>query len=298
MTIGELYGAVSQLGFEESLEYESGFFHALNRAILQVNSLRPKTGRICINHKPTKNLLGAAGQSFEVDGEVTHTAVGAKSYYFEACGYGSVFIEADFGSGFEIIKEIEIISPSVFSAFFGFTKSGDEYGKISRIRFTGKHTYTVRRLAMYGTTASDDESGIQPFCERYEYDVSSIASDFLSFCDPPLRDSDGVVAEHYDVLGSDRIILSRDYPDEYTVFYNTRPPLYSPSDTAEENNEEIPLDDDLCVLLPLLIASYVWLDDEPQKAEYYFSLYRDRASEIVSSRKNHTVASIKSSDGW
>ena len=57
MTISELYKQVAQLGFEDSLEDNDRFFYAANRALLQVNKLRPAIGNYLINHKPLENLV-------------------------------------------------------------------------------------------------------------------------------------------------------------------------------------------------------------------------------------------------
>ena len=43
MKISELYESVAKLGFEDSLEDIPAFFYAANRAVLQVNALRPLT---------------------------------------------------------------------------------------------------------------------------------------------------------------------------------------------------------------------------------------------------------------
>ena len=51
-------------------------------------------------------------------------------------------------------------------------------------------------------------------------------------------------------------------------------------------------------LLPTLIASYVWADDEPQKAQYYLSLYREQVYAMDARKKTLEPAEIKSVNGW
>ena len=48
----------------------------------------------------------------------------------------------------------------------------------------------------------------------------------------------------------------------------------------------------------MLIAAYVWIDDEPQKSEYYKYLYSERAAEIERKGKDISPVIIKSSNGW
>ena len=53
MTVYELYAQVAQLGFESSLEKDEDgdkrFYFAVNRALLQIASVRPEAGVCVIN---------------------------------------------------------------------------------------------------------------------------------------------------------------------------------------------------------------------------------------------------------
>ena len=60
MTVSQLYKSVAQLGFEDSLEGDERFIFAANRALLQVNAIRPATSSYIINHKPMDNMLADA----------------------------------------------------------------------------------------------------------------------------------------------------------------------------------------------------------------------------------------------
>jgi hypothetical protein len=60
----------------------------------------------------------------------------------------------------------------------------------------------------------------------------------------------------------------------------------------------IDLDPELCTLLPLLVASYVWLEDEEEKASYYMNLYRERAADIERKNRSYAPIKIKNIYGW
>ena len=63
MTVEGLYSAVAQLGFETTLESDERFIFAANRAILQVNRVKPVTSIYKLNHFPLENLVeGVATQ--------------------------------------------------------------------------------------------------------------------------------------------------------------------------------------------------------------------------------------------
>ena len=52
----------------------------------------------------------------------------------------------------------------------------------------------------------------------------------------------------------------------------------------------LPLDDDVAELVPLLVASYIWLDDEPEKSVRYKNLYDAAKREIRGSVKiSHVI---------
>jgi hypothetical protein len=69
--------------------------------------------------------------------------------------------------------------------------------------------------------------------------------------------------------------------------------------TANPQSDDtvIDLDEELCTLLPLLVSAYVWLDDEPEKAAQYYSLYSERTKEIVYNTKNIKPATYIT-NGW
>ena len=85
MKLYDLYKAVSQLGFEDSLGDEGtiGFLYAVNRALIEINSLRPRRKHVTINHKVPTNLLFSYPTEIEKTETLTFKAKNAKSFYFE-----------------------------------------------------------------------------------------------------------------------------------------------------------------------------------------------------------------------
>lgn len=60
---------------------------------------------------------------------------------------------------------------------------------------------------------------------------------------------------------------------------------------------QVILAEDLCSLLPLLVASYVWLEDEPERSQLYYSRYQERAVEILRSVKARSTIKYET-NGW
>ena len=50
-------------------------------------------------------------------------------------------------------------------------------------------------------------------------------------------------------------------------------------------------------LLPLLVASYLWLDDDPEKAEYYRALYADGIN-ILRRNVFRRLDNVYKTNGW
>ena len=93
------------------------------------------------------------------------------------------------------------------------------------------------------------------------------------------------------------ILLPYNQSGVFKVLYKRRPaPIVNNGEMDDKT--EIDLDVELCALLPVLIAAYVWIDDEPQKSEYYKYLYSERAAEIERKGKDTSPVIIKSSNGW
>lgn len=302
MTVAELYESVAQLGFEDSLEYEKGFLRALNRALLQVNSLRPATNVYVINHRPLKNAL-KEGSFFPIEKTQTlcFEATDVKSYYFETCGEGYAIIEMKAGNNWEQIGEVSFSGTTGFTAHRGLIKNMDEFvsGAV-RLRFEGEYLYTVKNVAMYKHLLSGNAQDIPSYEPYTRYDISKLAGDFLSLVCTPIKTEGEIYCslnQSYDIENGRVILLPYDRSGIYKVVYNRKPRAVT-EEMLDEGDTVIDLDEELCALLPMLIASYVWADDEPQKAEYYLMLYRERAADIESRVKNVSPVQIKSVNGW
>lgn len=303
MTVAELYMSVAQLGFEDSLEYEDGFILAANRALLQVNALRPATRSCILSHMPPENLIKGVGHApfFKTNKELVFEATDAVAYYFEACGNGLIAIETKDESGaWRRIGEISFNTP-IMTSYRGFIKDGTESvsGQI-RLRTEGQYAYTLQNVAMYGYVFSDNEGDIRACGSHTAYDISTIVDDFMSLASPPIRADDGFayLNQGYDIEDGRILLLPNNQQGIYKVVYNRRPTAISSEGYAASDESVVDLDEELCAILPMLIASYIWADDEPEKAQYYLALYRERAAEIASRVKNPAPVTIKSVNGW
>ena len=304
MTIAELYLQVARLGFETTIEESDRFYFAVNRALLQVCKVRPAIRRCVINHKPLPNLIMEDTFSpIEKEEDVTFEADGAKAYYFEADGNGIVYLEAyDPESGtWQIFDELTLQSRQMFVPYKGFIKRQGEYvpGRM-RLRFTGDYLYSIKNVALYSHLYSGETADIPPFEAYTRYDIRKLVDDFLQLCSPPIKEEaeNHLLSQEYEQEGDSIILLPYGRRGVYKVLYEHRPLAIENTGATTEDTQELDLDDELCVLMPILVAAYVWIEDEPEMAEYYMGLYRERAQEIVVSHKDTSPVLMKNTNGW
>jgi hypothetical protein len=304
MRVDELYEAVAKLGFEDALEDGDSFYYAANRAIIQVNALRPAVAEYTIHHAPISNLLNTGFDPVIRDeSDVIYTCMNPKAYYFEASGSGTLFIEKQYEDQWRLIGEREF-SGERFASYRGFIFEDGEFTKGNiRLRFSasaqGDFAYFIKNIAMYSKIFSADEKHIPAFKEYAKYDMAELCDDFLTFEAPIIRRG-----EYYDtgtgffIEGSHTILFPYNAEGIFKVLYRRRPKSLINDGKAEEDTTVIDLDDELCTLLPTLIASYVWAEDEPEKAQYYLALYRELAANIEYRAASISTSKVINKSGW
>lgn len=303
MTVSELYKQVAGLGFESSLEDESRFYFAAERALLQVARIRPATRTYTIYHAPLKNAAQICTFApVERSEDLCFEAMGAKAYYFESNGEGIVYPEWLDDGHWKMTDDYVRISSAdhSFKPYSGFIKVENKFvdGPV-RLRFTGMYLYAVRCVALYAHTLSDLKEDIPAYAPFSKYDISELTSDFLGLASPPVTDDENreVLNQNYGIENDRTVLLPYDARGCYHVNYYHRPAVFSREDTAGNSSQKIDLDEDLCALLPTLIAAYIWAEDEPSLAEYYLSLYQQQAAEVLS--RTRSLAPIKiQNNGW
>ena len=307
MTVSELYESVARLGFETGLEDSSSFFYASNRAILEVNRIRPATSTYVIHHRPLRNALASDFSVIEKTDELVFESENVRAYYFECDGNGIVYVESydESAEKWILISAISLIAERTsvrsFAPYRGLIRKDGAFvtGRI-RLRFSGEYLYSVRNVALYRELYSDRTEDI-PAYERYtRYDLSALCPDFLSLSAPPRTEDDHYMLPGcwYDVENNRVILLPHDGKGVYKILYHRMPTPLVYTDDPLEDQTAIDLDEELCALLPLLVAGYLWMDDEPEKAQYYMSLYRDRAMMLEMRHCESAPATIRSVNDW
>ena len=124
-----------------------------------------------------------------------------------------------------------------------------------------------------------------------EISFSSIYPDFLSFVNQ-IRGLKGEIIS--DVVASDGILyVPKNLKDTLLVSYQRLP---SPI-LVTEPDIQIDMPRELEHILPLLVASFLWLDDDEAKAQYYLAIYRDLIS-AVRRYGNRSIDTTYYGNGW
>ena len=106
---------------------------------------------------------------------------------------------------------------------------------------------------------------------------------FLSFADTPGMVGDGVYRRYNDFeIEQDRIlVMDGSVSGNFKVFYKK---AHTPFTIDTDDLEDIPLPLKAHILVPLLTAYYVWLEDEKTKAVDYYNQYEKLAQNILNDK--------------
>lgn len=310
MTVGDIYSEVAQLGFETQIDDGAvRFYQVLNRCLRQANRIAPVVKHLRIALYRSKNLLEKTPRKIHnTSDDIVYEAAGAKACSFELFGNGTYGIQYyddgtwkntdvwnkkfDYGVGYRTIKEKVTVS--------------DEYVSSTvpvRVVFSGDSLFIVQNVGMYDVLIGDDKKNVPTEAPYVEYDMHDLVDDFGGFKTAPTVDGIGLLQHEYAVRGTSYILFHKSVCGTADVEYYHRPAyvrynaetLYGEDPRADAN--EIDATDEVCEILPYLVASYMWLDDDPDKAQYYKAMYEERAAEIMSRAKVTTPIAIQH-NGW
>ncbi len=129
-----------------------------------------------------------------------------------------------------------------------------------------------------------------------EFDMPALCPDFLCLAPScvlygakPLKEN-----EDFLLLNGRGVLLSPEKAGTYRIRYYKKLRRI----VGDDEGMELELDEDICQILPLLVASYVWLEDEEEKAEKYKSLFYAEASMIEDFSKKSYASGYNVSEGW
>lgn len=277
MTLNELMADVLQLGFESYIENEEAFIYASNRALSLIYVDRPVSDIAKITFSGPRVTVAKNFIEHGSDESITIPIKG-KCLSFRSTGNGMCVLTDVRGS-----TKIPLVMPDQLTKQF---IHGD-----ATVTFSGSYYFTVSNLAVFADTVSNNQSDIPEYKPYVEICPEDYCRGFRAFASLP-TDAQGRTVESIR-LEDGKLRAPFDYRGElYLTYYRAPAPI-----TNEDYDARIDVSDECAPLLPILTASFMWLDDDAGKAQYYMSLYRDLAANIkrYSTRKIDTVYSV---NGW
>ena len=282
-----------------TINYLAAMPHVANEG-LQLLSTSGKfiLKKLEIAHTPIENTL-ADSDSIRLysmnNGTKEFSIDGAKSYYVEFYGKGTLQIKVDN----VVVSTVTMTSPKTFTAYKANIANINNKTVVLSIAST--YPCAFKNLALYEATFETDAE-VQSFAEKIRYDVKDLVDDFYMFENTDVYfEGDGINDTRYakitDFLQESNhvLVIDRCRPGLYTFYYKAYP-VEITSSTLDDY--ELPLDREVVVLLPLYIASELYKDDDIGMSNQYRNEF-EIARELLSTTNNPTASErFVSESGW
>lgn len=277
MTYKELCDEVAALGFESQVENDAAMLSAAKRAVKILFTERPSYKTLELYQQLTEPSVYLESFTHDLTGG-DKILFNALAYSFKTVGEGICKITDESGEHqFEFTKEENIHR--------GFLHGAGE------IEFLGNYAYTVYDFALFDKLYGKNASDIPIVSGDKEYDIRLYTDDFLSFVQSP-ADADGAPIKNAALRGA-KIIIPYSYCGKIRLVYKC-----CPTSIDKNPDAELILPDGCEHLLPLLVASYVWLDDDAEKSQYYMALYREAISSVKYYDRTQINTAYRDTNGW
>ena len=273
MTAAEVKNAVALLGFNPELsdeEEHARFWSVLNAVIPTVAQFAPEERVLMLAHSPlAPSYIAPSVIEKPYRESVSVTVPNAAAIYFEVTGTGRATLTL--GAHTHDIAWSGAATPRVYQLIVSKILFGE--GEVS-VKFKGDARYQVLNLCAYEQLASENEADILPPSDVVRYDMDELVEDFDGFSPLPVRRvrGMGLPDARWRLCGRSGIELSRERSALLDIVYYHRPAKVS----EDNENVELDIEPTLHHLVPLLVAHYLWMDDEPTKAAQYKANYDEQ----------------------
>lgn len=275
MTLTQLKKEVSALCFDKSVSANSDFCFFANLALRKIFSDRgvSKTVKLNVANRTPKSS------------RATFTHVGGKDNIFSASD-GAYVIETS-GEGYFKLKDNDGERKYEFNSDFTRHK-GFINGKAT-LTFSGEYTYTVVKIDLFDKCFGSEVNSIPNGSGCL--DLNEIYHDLACICALPKDKSGNLITEA--IVEDGRITLPENFSGDIFVTY-----LRSPMPISEDTPDaKIDVSEDSSHLLPILCASYLCLECDPERAQGYAELYKEESKALTRHRRAIS-AEYRVRDGW
>ncbi len=279
MTYGQLKNEVLALGFETDLPGDGILRSALARALSSIASERGNFGEVRIGADlPEGRKIFALYR--HRSRESARIPLAGRACCFAVSGTGCYTLTAGDESRTEDFSGDGVV-------IRGFLPEGG-----GEIAFSGEHFFSVYDLTVFSDTAGEDEESIPAPDGRRSVRMTDLCDDFLAFASPACRKNGETLPGV--LLENGVVTIPAGLSGEIFLRYRRRPrtPL------GNEDSEVLDLPPECEHALALLVASYVWLDDDADKADRYLSAYREQMAEVRRTEAGRIDPRYESVNAW
>lgn len=276
-------------------DYVAAMPQAANEALLLLSTANKFIIKsMSIAHNPIDNLLGDCSDIRRSNGgAIEISAKGAHSFYAEMFGLGTVTVTVG-----DSIMVYGCESKKNYKPFKDIIENPNNENVT--IKFESQYPFAVKNTALYEASfeTSDD---IVPYTEVIKYPMREIVDDFYMLESEQIYfegdDTTGryVKADQYFQEGNSVLVLPRDMPGNYTVYYKAYPAEIT---SATPDDYVLPLDKEVVALLPLYMASQIYKGDEIGIATTYRNEFEVARDALQNKPNMQAAEEFRNESGW
>lgn len=291
-----------------SMEYVNAMPQACNEAL----QLLATAGKFIIKefqyvNYPFENMLGKEFKTYTiVNDSMTFSMLGAMSYYFKIMGKPtSCKLYVGEEEVIDFYPEDNEINTKQFTTFKGnitypeVTEGEEEPDLTVKLVVVAKSPVILKNVCFYDCEFESDKD--VPQYEKYiNIKMDDVLDDFYQLAPAELYDlgedgNDYIVANDYFQEADKTLVIPREKEGIFKIHYRAYPQRLT---LTTPDDYEMALDPEVADLLPLYMASQIYMDDDLSVAtsyRNYFEVGRDALSQDALIPKKEK---FKTSSGW
>lgn len=276
MKLSYIKQALVDLNDGENIEYETSFVTAANLALGHISRIVPEERTVLIEAgAPALAITG------KVDVNGTYSAPNVRAVSLRASGKGKL-MAGD-------VQLAAWVSPGVYKDVRVYIEEAID----GPLTFKGVGG-TVCDLALWDRDFGAKES-VPLYSNHVKYDMRLLVPDFGGELRVPVDAVSGVPIRR-SFIDSPYVMIPCNYVGDMTITYQRRLQRITLDDVANDTDIDIaPQHEDL---VPLCMAYYIWLEDEPNKAAFFLSRFNEAAALARQVQKRPGSNAVISYNGW
>lgn len=251
-----------------------------------------------IAHIPVKNLISNGADIRSVErGTIEYSCERARSFYFELKGKAHIILTV----GEETLIEDDIDATEGSYGFKEFRYQIENPDDLMvKVEFSGDYPYALKNVAMYSAQYETADE-IPTYSDVIRYNLSEMVDDFYMVdMETVIYEGDADISRYkatseFFQEGFKVMVLPRDLPGNYKVYYKAYPPNIT-NDTADDT--ELALDPEVAAIMPLYMASQLYKDDDSGIATVYRNEFEVAFERLQRSVRSPSSEKFVSTSGW